>query len=34
MEQLKNEFLAELAQQLVNYQEKESILKEYDANLN
>ena len=33
MERLKNEFLAELAQRLENYQEKESILKEYDAHL-
>ena len=33
MERLKNEFLAELAQCLGNHQEKESILKEYDAHL-
>ena len=33
MERLKNEFLAELAQALGNHQEKESILKEYDAHL-
>lgn len=33
MERLKNEFLTELAQSLGNHQEKESILKEYDAHL-
>ena len=33
MERLKNEFLAELAEYLGNHQEKESILKEYDAHL-
>jgi hypothetical protein len=33
MERLKNEFLAEIAQCLVNHPEKESILKEYDAHL-
>ena len=33
MERLKNEFLTELAEYLANHQEKESILKEYDAHL-
>ena len=33
MERLKNEFLAEIAQCLVNHPEKESILTEYDAHL-
>ena len=33
MERLKNEFLGDLAQLLGSYQEKESILKEYDAHL-
>ncbi|MEK3886201.1 HAAS signaling domain-containing protein [Bacillus sp. FSL K6-3431] len=33
MERLKNEFLAELEQCLVNHEEKESILKEYNTHL-
>lgn len=33
MEQLKNEFLEELARCLVNHEEKESIIKEYDVHL-
>lgn len=34
MDQLKDEFLRELGQCLVNHEEKELILKEYDAHLN
>ena len=33
MERLKSEFIAKLAQALGNHQEKESILREYDAHL-